>query len=175
MTTDLYNKIVSQRGSLENLVAKIPGFRGYQEKAARRKADSMLRRYLADQFEIQYNGFTQLENKILAGGKGLRYMSRTREVKMKIREYIDRIKTAAPKYSAMFASIKIGSEELEQIYAFDEAQLRYEIAFADAIASLGKKISSDEGIEEALDDIERIAQEANDAFKLRDNVITGLE
>jgi hypothetical protein len=176
MTSDLYNKIVEQRGSFERLVAKIPGFRGYHEKNARRKADSMLRRYLGEEFEKQHKRYTRLENKLLANGRGLKYMGRSRQVKMKMREYIDRIKTAAPKYSAMFATIKIGNDELDRIYAFDELQIRYQVSFEDALDHLEKAIAEGEEdtIMSALDDVENVANEANEAFMMRDDVILQL-
>lgn len=173
MSSQLYNKIVNQRGSLENLMAKIPGFRGYHEKNARRKADSMLRRYLGDEFEAQHKRYLQIENRLLGDGRGLRYMSRSRQVKSLFREYIDRIKTAAPKYSGMFAAIKIGNEELDRIYAFDEAQLRYQLTFGEAIDGFDKAVKSGEEseIHEALDGIESVVQEAIAAFMLRDDEI----
>ena len=34
MPSELYNQITSQKGKLENLIGKIPGFKGYQEKQA---------------------------------------------------------------------------------------------------------------------------------------------
>ena len=51
MPSELYNEIVAQRGSLENLIAKIPGFKGYHEKNARRQADKLLRQHLVQQFD----------------------------------------------------------------------------------------------------------------------------
>ena len=46
--SDLYDQIVSQRGQFERLIARIPGFRGYVDKGARRTADRMLRDQIAD-------------------------------------------------------------------------------------------------------------------------------
>ena len=47
MGSSLYDQIISQRGSVENLMAKIPGFKGYHDKQARRQADTILRQHLA--------------------------------------------------------------------------------------------------------------------------------
>jgi hypothetical protein len=44
--SDLYDQIASQRGSLEKLAARLPGFGGYIERATRRQADRMLRDYM---------------------------------------------------------------------------------------------------------------------------------
>ncbi len=53
--SDLYDQIVNQRGSFEQLLARLPGFRGYVDKGARRTADRMLRDHLSDQLGQRVN------------------------------------------------------------------------------------------------------------------------
>jgi hypothetical protein len=60
--TNLYERIISEKGGFEKLIAKIPGFRGYQEMQARRTADTLLRRYLGDRLEQVVRRFTRLES-----------------------------------------------------------------------------------------------------------------
>lgn len=174
MPSRLYEDIVSQRGSLENLVAKIPGFRGYQEMAARREADQLLRAYLTSEFERLVQRYTQIENEILAGGKGLKHMTRTREVKSRMQAYVDRVSTAAPKYSGMWASIKIGPEQAEQLYAFDEAQMRFQLKFEQALTALHDAVRAGEDFGPQLDAVYDAANEANEAYQLRDDEILNL-
>ncbi|MCA9883216.1 MAG: hypothetical protein KC708_09605 [Anaerolineae bacterium] len=172
--TSLYDRIISQKGSLENLVSRIPGFRGYQEMQARRKADTLLRQYLASEFQKLVDRFGRIEHEILDGGKGLRHMSRTREVKSKMQSYTDRVATAAPKYSGMWASIKIDEEALKRIYAFDEAQIRYQMSLGKALDELEAKVESGDDFSDALDTVYDTAVEAIEAFKLREDVILEL-
>ena len=172
--SDLYDKIVSGRGSLENLVAKIPGFRGYQEGAARRQADTMLRDHIAKEVDGLVSKFTQVEKRILDSG-GLSYMAKTREVKSKIQAYRDRIKTAPPKWSGLFAQVKVTTEDLEKIYAFDEAQMRYVDDIAIKIDAIGNAHKADVDISDALMDLEDTAAEANEAFQMRDDVLLQLD
>ena len=61
MSSELYNQIMSQKGSFENLVMKIPGFKGYQEKQARRTADRMLRDHLAGEIDNHIKRFGRLQ------------------------------------------------------------------------------------------------------------------
>src|SRR5690606_1293764 len=65
MSSELYEQIVSQRGSLESLAAKIPGFKGYQEKQARRTADRLLRERLASEIDTHLNRFGRIQNDLL--------------------------------------------------------------------------------------------------------------
>jgi hypothetical protein len=171
--SELYDKIVNQRGSFERLVARIPGFRGYQDKTARRKADTMLRDHIADQINEKIQRFVRIQNVILDKA-GMSYMSKARTVKDKIQLYHDRVKAAAPGYSAMWAAVKIDSEELEKIYSFDEAQIRYVDKLNEALDTLEKAVNSKEGIDAALDAVDALAGEANEAFNLREDVLTNI-
>lgn len=174
MSSELYDQIVSQRGSLENLMAKIPGFKGYFEKQARRSADRLLRDQLSAEMDIYINRFGRIQNDLLDGGKGLKYMSRAREVKSKLQAYRDIVATAAPKYSAMWAEIKIDEAALDTIYAFDEAQFRFLTQFEAALTDLDAAVKSGEGIEATLDKVYDVAVTAVDAFELRDNEILNI-
>lgn len=169
----LYDKIIEQRGSVENLVARIPGFKGYHEKQARRTADRLLRDYIAGQIQECVNRFVRVEKKVL-DNTGIKFMSKTRDIKMVIQTYHDRVKTAAPKYSGMFAQIKIDTNDLERIYSFDEAQIRYVDMLNEALDSLEQSVVDEDKLQQALDSVYEVAVEANDAFKLRDDVITQL-
>jgi len=172
--TNLYDKIISEKGGFEKLIAKIPGFRGYQEMQARRQADTLLRQYLGVRLEQVVRRFTRLESEILDGGKGLRYMTRTREVKSKLQAYTDIITTANPKYSGMWASVKIDGDALERIYAFDEAQVRYIDDLEGKIDTLSDALKGDDFSQE-LESVFDTAVEAIDAFGLRDNEILQLD
>lgn len=167
----LYDQIVSQRGTLENLMSKIPGFKGYHEKAARRAADTLIRERLTEEIELDIQKFNRLQNELLDGGKGLRYMSRSREVGSKMQAYRDIVATAAPKYSGMFETVKITEEVLDRIYAFDEAQFRFLMQFDTAVETLETAITSNEGVDKALDDLYEVAATAIEAFALRDDEI----
>ena len=172
--TTLYDRIMAEKGSLEGLMMRIPGFRGYQEKQARRKADTLLRQYLASEFQKLVNRFGRIEHKILDGGKGLKYMSRTREVKSKMQSYTDRVSTAAPKYSGMWSAIKIDEAALDRIYAFDEAQIRFQMALSKALDELEAKVEAGEDFSTELDTVYDTAVEAIEAFQMREDIILEL-
>jgi hypothetical protein len=172
--SDLYEQIVGQRGGLENLISKIPGFRGYQDKATRRTADRMLRDYIAEQLSLRVNRLTELEKRLLDNG-GLAFMSETGSAKTKLQTFRDRVKTAAPGYSGFMESVKVDSEALERIYAFDEAQVRYLSRIDELLAALDSAIQNKSGIDEAISALDRLSVEANEAFSLREEVLTNLD
>lgn len=173
--SELYEKITSERGSLENIMASIPGFRGYFEKQARRTADRMLREYIVGQLDNRLQRYVQIEKKIL-DSTGLKYMDRTRDVKTKLETYRNNVNTAAPPYDGMFAQIKVTEDDLDKIYAFDEAQLRYVFQFDEVLDSLEKAVGAEdaEALGTMLDTVYNVAVEATEAFKLRDDLIVNM-
>jgi hypothetical protein len=172
--SELYDQIVSQRGNLENLVARIPGFRGYIDKKSRRTADRMLRDHLAETLQKRITRLTEIEKTILANG-GLAHMSETSSAKLKIQTFHDRVKAAAPGYSGFFEAVKIGPEEMETLYSFDEAQIRFVDKFDEALDSLKQAAQGNEGLTEAISALNQVAIEANEAFSLREDVLTRLD
>lgn len=169
--SSLYDQIVSNRGSLEKLVARIPGFRGYQDKQARRTADRMLRDYIAGQLDDRLRRLVRIE-KLILDNMGMSFMPRTRNAKGKLQLYRDKIATAAPKYDGMWAQMKIESEQLAEIYSFDEAQIVYVEKIDLALEKLQEAVLEKEGVEAAIFELDNLASEAIDAFALRDDVLT---
>lgn len=171
--SELYDRITSQRGSFERLVARIPHFQGYMDKAARRTADRMIRDHVASALAQRINRLAQIEKRLL-DADGLHYMSATRSAKSRLQTFHDRVKAAAPGYGGLFEEHKIRDEELEKLYNFDEAQLRYLDQIDEALNALEQAVTSKAGIEEAIAGLEKVANEANEAFSLREDVLTNL-
>jgi len=171
---DLYSRIVRERGSLEGLVARIPGFRGYMDMTARRQADRLIREHVVAQLKTQLNRLSEIEKVLLDAG-GLSFMSKTRSAKTKFQTFIDRIATDAPGYSGFFDAVKIGQDDLGVIYAFDQALLDYVDKFALALDALRDAALRGEGVEEGIRTLDALTVEANDAYGLRENVLKGIE
>ena len=171
---DLYARIVRERGKLENLIDKVPGFRGYNEMSARRQADRLIREHVADRLKAQLNRLTEIE-KTLLDQVGLSYMSKTRSAKTKFQTFIDRIATDSPGYSGFFDAIKIDAEDLEVAYAFDRALLDYVDKFEEKLNALQDAAQRGEGVDEAIRELDALTIEATEAYSLRDSVMKGIE
>jgi hypothetical protein len=172
--SDLYDRIVSQRGSFEKLMARIPGFRGYLDKATRRTADRMIRDFIADLLAKRIQRLVQLEKRLLNDG-GLKYMSETASAKTKLQLYRDRVAAAMPGYSAFDSAVKIDAEELDLLYNFDEAQIQYVDRIDAALNALETAITDKTGIDEAISALDTVIVEANDAYLLREQTLTNLD
>lgn len=176
MSNDLYDRIVSERGSFANLLSRIPllgdHIESYFDMSAGRDADRIIRDHVAGKLRDQIARMAQIETTILDNG-GLAYMSKTRSAKTRLQTLTDRIATAAAGY-AFSGALKIGQEELSKVYAFDEAMLRYVDQVAAAIDALQAAATKNEGINEALAGLDSVVAEASSAFDLRVDLLSGL-
>lgn len=171
---DLYSRIVRERGKVENLLARVPGFRGYMELNARRQADRMIREQVAEKLRQQLSRFTTIEKALLDAG-GLQSMSQTRSAKTKLQTFIDRVATDTPGYSGFFDAIKIGADDLEVIYAFDKALLDYVDKLTEKVSALQQAALNQGDVEAAIRDLDAMTIEATEAYRLREDVLKGLE
>lgn len=173
MTDNLYDKIVNQRSGLAWVMGKVPGFRGYMEHTSRRTADRMIRDHVARQFTEILTRLTTAERDMMDGGN-ISMLGKTKSIKTKLQTLIDRIATDAPGYSGFFAANKIGPEELEAIYAFDEAMLRYVDTIGEQLDALRAAIRSNSDTSEAISTLDTTLIEANQAYDLRDDLVQGI-
>jgi len=171
---DLYNKIVSDRGTLENLASKIPGFSGYMEQSSRREADRTIRDHVAGLLQAQINRMATIERDIMSSA-GIGFMEKTKSTKTRLENLRRRIATDTPGYSGFFATNKIGPDELARVYAFDAAMVEYTDKIGEALDALGEAASSGEGIGEAISALDDVVSEAHQAYDLRDTVFNGIE
>jgi hypothetical protein len=87
---------------------------------------------------------------------------------------IDRIATDAPGYSGFFSAVSIGHDELEKIYAFDEAMIRYVDQISGLLDELSRAVTAREGVQAVISRLDALMLEANSAYDLREDVLKGI-
>lgn len=170
---DFYQKITDMQGSLEDLVRKVPGFKGYFEKQDRRAADNLLRDHISLKFQEQLTELDRVTQQMVAKS-GLEFMERIQGIQSKLQTFIDRINTAAQGYAGVFDAIKVKEEALARVYAFDNALLKYQEQFAEGLKHLGETLGTSE-VAGVLDQLDSIVTEANNTFKHRIEAIQNLQ
>ncbi len=172
--SDLYNRIDSEHSPLQNLMLRLPGFRGYQENSDRRTADRLIRDHIVAALKTQVGALVQAEKTVLNNPGGLAFMSSLHEAQSKLQILIDRINAAAPGYAGFYDAIKIGPVELQKLYDFDAALIDYVDKFKEKIAAVQTAATTKEGLEPAIAALDSLTIEANTAYGQRENVITGV-
>jgi hypothetical protein len=112
----------SEKSFLEKIADRIPGLAGYRAKEARRETDKRLREYIAgriDQLRLKVE-----EIKAAATDEGdLDLLDDLGRLDSRMQRTADALRYADYGYSGFFDQVKIREEELDRIYAYDEAIL----------------------------------------------------
>lgn len=170
--TDIFEIVSDDRDPIKKLISKIPGFKGYVERTDRRSSDKLLRETIAKEYEVLYQRISTLQRDLISQG-GLAYIDDLENAAIKIRQFIDRTKTASYGYAGLFDAIKIKEEELESIYKYDLALLEYTTVISGAIDNVESSIGTD-GLPASIRHLISASQEVLDAFNKRSDAMKGI-
>ncbi len=170
--SDILEKIKEGKDWLSKIIAKIPGFKGYMERADRRMSDKLLRENIANTFEGLYQRVSGLQKDLISQG-GLAYIDDVESAAIKLRQFIDRIRTASYGYAGIFDAIKIKETELGQVYEYDATLLAMSDEVTRAIDNMETSIGTD-GLPAAIKHLTNISQQCVDAFNKRSEVMKGI-
>ncbi len=115
---DILEKARSAQNVLEQLVAKVPGFAGYQEKDLRRDADRLQREYLATRLEENKRALNDLALAATRSG-ALDVINDVETARKRLDKIVARIRFAERGYAGFFDAIKVEEAALAQAYQFD--------------------------------------------------------
>ena len=163
--SDLFERITSQQDVIKKLFAKIPGFKGYVERVDPRNADQLLRDTISEKFQAQWKRISSIQRDLVTNGQ-IEVLDEIEVSVTRLRQFIDRIKTAAYGYSSFFESTKINENELEKIYQFDLALVTMGDEVASAVDNMEASIGTD-GMPAAIRNLNQKAQDCVDAFNKR--------
>jgi hypothetical protein len=161
--TDFQGQIESERGKLKELLAKVPGFKGYIEMEDRRTADKLLREVVADRYQEVLDKLTGVQTEFVDRGD-LAFLDDLETVVVKVRTFIDKIRHAAYGYTGFFSAIKVDTEKLDRLYDFDKALLDGTESMAEVIDNLASAIEEDQ-MKSLIADLKNKAQ---DVVKMAD-------
>jgi hypothetical protein len=168
--TDLFGKITGEYNFFEKIASKIPGFSGYQEKEDRRSADRLLREEVARRYEEQWGRISQIQAELVAAGR-IELIDDLEGAALKLRTFIDQIKTASYGYSGFFDAIKVKEDDLARLYAYDNALLENVSKVAAAVDNVQASLDT-EGLPTAIRHLRTVVAESNTAFDQRAEVLT---
>lgn len=157
-------------GKIKNAVA---GFLGYVDRENRRDADKILREGIAQRIEKQWSRVSEIQRDMVSEGK-LELVDDLEAGAIKLRQLADRLKTAAYGYAGFFDAVRVKSDELEKLYAYDVALLDKVEEIKRAVDNIEASIGSD-GLPAALRHLKTIGQDAIDIFDQRKEVILSTE
>ncbi len=171
--SDPLDKITEGKDLLGKIKNTVSGFLGYFDRENRREADKILREQISARYEEQWSRVSKLQRQLISAGQ-IQYLDDLEEGAIKLRIFADRIRRAAYGYAGFFDAVRVNSDELERIYAFDNALLENVDAIASSIDNIEASIETD-GLPASIRHMVNLGQEANDAFARRKDVILELD
>jgi len=172
MSDQIYEKVSSEMDPFKKILRKIPGFKGYIERQARRDSDKLLREMLADSFEQQCGRISTLQRDFINQGE-ISWVDDLEAAAIKLRTFSDRLRRAPRGYAGLFDAVKINESELEQIYQYDAKMLDLVDEVSKAIDNVELSVGSD-GLPAAIRNLKTVSQECIDVYDKRRDVILSI-
>jgi hypothetical protein len=169
---DILQKIESEQDFFKKILGKLPGFQGYFERRERRAADKLLRESIAERFDNLWGRISAIQREAISGGN-IELIDDLEGAAIKIRQFIDRIRTASYGYAGFFDAIPVRTNELNQIYQYDYQLLEKEDEVSRAIDNVESSLATD-GFPAAIRHLTNLAQDCIDAFEKRKEVILSM-
>ena len=142
---DPLEKIGPAKGSFEEILMQIPGFKGYLRAEYRRDADRLQRQHLGQELKRARQTLDKVKQD-LAQKLAFTHITRLETLTDKIYRVASRIENADEGYSGFFDSVKVGEKELALIYEVDKDLLSDVSLVAQAASKLSPSLP-DAGID----------------------------
>jgi hypothetical protein len=171
--SDLFDQVKSDRDIFSRILSKIPGFSGYIERNNRRASDKLLRQVVADRFSEQWQRISGLQRDLVSSGD-ISLVDDLEGAAIKLRQFIDRVRTGAYGYAGFFDAVKVNEAELAQIYQYDLSLLEMVDETKNAVDNVETSIGTD-GLQASIRNLTNVAQKAVAAYNRRGEVIQGTQ
>jgi len=170
---DILDRISQESNFFKKILSKLPGFKGYVEREERRNADKLLRESIAQKFEAIWQRISALQKDAVSNGN-LEIVDDLESAALKIRQFIDRIKTASYGYSGFFDVVNIETDELDEMYKYDLLLLELEEEMNKAVDNVEVSFGTD-GLPASIRNLISVAGSCVEAFNQRKEVILVME
>jgi hypothetical protein len=160
-----------RRNPIENILRKIPGFRGYLEKESRRKSDDLQRDWLADRLERSKATIDAVTRPLADAGR-IDVLPRVDLLRGRIDKLIARIRGAMQGYSGFFDLVQVDEDLLDSVYDHDVAVMDQVDALAQAVEKLP---AEPDEIAKALPGLGSQVDALEREWNVRTDMLSGLE
>ncbi|MDQ4076348.1 MAG: hypothetical protein M3220_08890 [Chloroflexota bacterium] len=157
---------MSAAEKLQSIMMKVPGYKGYAEREARREADKELRDATAAAFASQVSRITRVQEQMINVGDFERSEQLDRIIG-RLQHLADRIRTASYGFTGFFDRDVMDEVMLDRLYAFDLELANSVEKVSDLIAKLSDRSTQDEGIQLLQEKIDQL----HETFSQREHLI----
>jgi methyl-accepting chemotaxis protein len=167
--SDPLEKITEEKDLLGKIRGFLSGFVGYVDRENRREADKLLRQTVADRYEALWGRLSEIQRKLISQGD-LERVGALEAANVKLRGFVDRVRRASYGYAGLFDAVRIGSDELARLYAYDRQLLEGADRLAEAIEQVAASMGTEE-LPAAVERVVSLSQQVVEAFDRRNEAI----
>ena len=171
-TVDPLGKITAGDDLLGKIRKTLSGFIGYLDRENRREADKLLRATIASRYEQQWGRISTIQRQMIEAGN-LEQVDQLEAAAIKLRAFIDRVKSASYGYAGFFDAVRVNETELQKIYSYDLQLLEDVNSISSAVDNVEASMGSD-GLPAAMRHLTTLSQDVIDAYDRRDEVLLAL-
>jgi hypothetical protein len=171
-TVDPLGKITAGDDLLGKIRKTLSGFIGYLDRENRREADKLLRATIASRYEQQWGRISTIQRQMIEAGN-LEQVDQLEAAAIKLRTFIDRVKSASYGYAGFFDAVRVNETELQKIYSYDLQLLEDVNSISSAVDNVEASMGSD-GLPAAMRHLTTLSQDVIDAYDRRDEVLLAL-
>jgi hypothetical protein len=162
---------IQNRGWIETILRRIPGFKGYLEKEYRRDSDALERTWLADRLQRSKRALDVYSRTLVDAGK-LEALTQVDHFRSRLDKAISRIRGGMQGYSGFFDLVQVDTANLDRIYEQDVKSMDSVEAVASGIEKLEHAAADTPPPLAALNDQLVLVEQAIDH---RQDLLKGLE
>jgi hypothetical protein len=171
-SVDPLGKITAGDDLLGKIRNTLSGFIGYFDRENRREADKLLRTTIANRYEQQWGRISAIQRQMIESGN-LESVDQLEAAAIKLRTFIDRVKSASYGYAGFFDAVRINENELQKLYSYDLQLLEDVNSISSAIDNVEASLGSD-GLPAAMRHLTTLCQDVIDAYDRRDEVLLAM-
>lgn len=171
MKDNILNKVQADMDAFKKILEKIPGFKGYIDRQARRDSDKLLRDTVFRRFRDLEGRVSEVQRDFISHGE-LMYVDDLEAAAVRLRTFADRVRTAPRGYSSLFEAVKINEAELKNLYDYDAALLALGDTVGRAIDNVQASVGTD-GLPAAIRNLESTARQCIETYDRREEVVAG--
>ena len=165
----IFGKVTGDMDFFKKILDKVPGFKGYVERQARRDSDKQLRDTIYKRFHELEGRVSALQSEFINAGE-IKYVDDLEGAAIKLRTFADRVRTAPRGYSSLFEAVKINETELTKLYEYDATLLAMTDTVGSAIDNVQSSVGTD-GLPAAIRNLEAVTRQCVEAYDRREEVV----
>lgn len=168
--SNAYNKAVNNRGLLDRLIGKLPGYQGYIDRDARQESDRIQREFISKQLFDMKKPVQEIINEVMSTGD-LMALPKFEKITNRIDKVAQRIRSASYGSAQFFGASGIGEAELQRLHEFDMGLVDCVEEVKGEIKELEQSVGESSKMNDKIKSVLAVLERVDEHFQKREEII----